>query len=338
VIELSVAEARRLNHHYIGTEHLLLGLVRESEGIAAGVLESLGVQLDQVRSEVIRTLNQSAASSQSFQRRQRARPVAPRGLEPVPEDWERALAIVAHPDDLEFGASSAVAKWTAAGKQVAYLLASRGEAGIDSLAPEQAAPLREAEERESGRLVGVETVEFLGHRDGVIEHGLGLRRDLARAIRRQRPEAIITVDFELTWPGGKLNQADHRSVGLEACDAARDAGNRWIFPELGEEGLETWSGTRWILVSGVAQPTHACDVGDDLSSHLDADAASQQIVELGQDERREDTRVVTVDRRERSRVVVLQAVVVRQQSAGVDEDQSSPNPSRSSSTLPARFP
>src|SRR5438552_5397544 len=88
VIELAVDEARRLNHHYIGTEHLLLGLVRESEGIAAGVLESLGVQLDQVRSEVIRTLNQSAASSQSFQRRQRARPVAPRRLEPVPEDWE----------------------------------------------------------------------------------------------------------------------------------------------------------------------------------------------------------------------------------------------------------
>src|SRR5205085_1735966 len=64
VIELSVDEARRLNHHYIGTEHLLLGLVREGEGIAAGVLESLGVSLDKVRSQVIYVLNQSAAYQQ----------------------------------------------------------------------------------------------------------------------------------------------------------------------------------------------------------------------------------------------------------------------------------
>src|SRR5437867_7882906 len=64
VIELAVDEARRLNHHYIGTERLLLGLVREGEGIAAGVLESLGVSLDKVRSQVIYVLNQSAAYQQ----------------------------------------------------------------------------------------------------------------------------------------------------------------------------------------------------------------------------------------------------------------------------------
>ncbi|MCX6023988.1 MAG: ATP-dependent Clp protease ATP-binding subunit [Chloroflexi bacterium] len=59
VIELAVDEARRLNHHYIGTEHLLLGLVREGEGIAAGVLESLGVSLEKVRAETQRILSQS---------------------------------------------------------------------------------------------------------------------------------------------------------------------------------------------------------------------------------------------------------------------------------------
>ncbi len=59
VNELAVDEARRLGHHYIGTEHLLLGLVREGEGIAAGVLESLGVSLDKVRAEVTRILSQS---------------------------------------------------------------------------------------------------------------------------------------------------------------------------------------------------------------------------------------------------------------------------------------
>ena len=60
VIELAVDEARRLNHHYIGTEHLLLGLVREGEGIAAGVLESLGVKLEKVRTQIIQVLNEES--------------------------------------------------------------------------------------------------------------------------------------------------------------------------------------------------------------------------------------------------------------------------------------
>jgi ATP-dependent Clp protease ATP-binding subunit ClpC len=65
VIELAVDEARRLNHHYIGTEHLLLGLVREGEGIAAGVLESLGVNLERVRAETTRILSQSMPQGQA---------------------------------------------------------------------------------------------------------------------------------------------------------------------------------------------------------------------------------------------------------------------------------
>src|SRR5579885_440823 len=75
VIELSVDQARRLNHHYIGTEHLLLGLVREGEGIAAGVLESLGVSLDKVRSQVSYVLNQAQAYSQQEQRHTSKTPV-----------------------------------------------------------------------------------------------------------------------------------------------------------------------------------------------------------------------------------------------------------------------
>jgi ATP-dependent Clp protease ATP-binding subunit ClpC len=63
VIELAIDEARRLGHNYIGTEHLLLGLVREGEGIAAGVLESLGVNLDKVRHQVIHVLSQSSSTA-----------------------------------------------------------------------------------------------------------------------------------------------------------------------------------------------------------------------------------------------------------------------------------
>ena len=189
-------------------------------------------------------------------------------LEHLPEDWDRALAIAAHPDDLEYAASCAVARWTAAGKHVAYVLATRGEAGIDAWPPERTGPIREAEERESARLVGVETLEFLDYRDGVVEHGLPLRRDLAAAIRRHRPEAIVTPHFGLAWPGDALNQSDHRAVGLAACDAARDAGNRWMFPELIEAGLEPWGGVRYVFVNGGPDPTHACDVGAGLEAGI----------------------------------------------------------------------
>lgn len=67
VIELAVDEARRLNHHYIGTEHLLLGLVREGEGIAAGVLESLGVNLEKVRAQVMQVVSQNQGYQQTKQ-------------------------------------------------------------------------------------------------------------------------------------------------------------------------------------------------------------------------------------------------------------------------------
>src|SRR3954451_16679656 len=103
-------------------------------------------------------------------------------LEPVDESWSSALAVVAHPDDLEYGAAAAVARWTGQGKRVTYCLATSGEAGIDAIPPENAGPLREAEERAGAALVGVQVVEFLGFPDGMLEYGLGLRREIARAV------------------------------------------------------------------------------------------------------------------------------------------------------------
>jgi LmbE family N-acetylglucosaminyl deacetylase len=181
-------------------------------------------------------------------------------LPALPENWERALAVAAHPDDIEYGAASAVARWTAAGKQVSYLLVTRGEAGIDGMAPELAGPLREQEERAGARQVGVQDVEFLDYRDGVVEYGLALRRDIARAIRRHRPQVVLTGDFAIRMVGGMTNQADHRAVGLAALDAARDAGNRWILPELQAEGLEPWGGVRYVCLAGAERPTHGVDI------------------------------------------------------------------------------
>jgi len=203
-------------------------------------------------------------------------------LAPMPTDWQRALAIVAHPDDLEYGAAGAVAVWNEAGRDVAYLLATRGEAGIDGMAPAEAATVREAEQRASAAEVGVDTVEFLdGHRDGVVEYGVVLRQDLAAAIRRHRPELVVTFNHHDYWGHGTWNSADHRAVGRAVLDATADAGNRWIFPDAGEP----WT-VRWIAVAGSPNPTHAVDIAATFDRAVASLAAHRAYLEaLGQDAR-----------------------------------------------------
>lgn len=183
---------------------------------------------------------------------------------PMPDDWQRALVVAAHPDDIEYGMAAAVAVWTAAGKEVHYLLATRGEAGMAGVRPEDAGPLREEEERRSAAVVGVTEVEFLDHRDGVLVAGPELRRDLAAAIRRHRPEMVVTGFFGATWtpPGvspAYVNSADHRALGQSVIDAVADAGNEWIFPDITEP---RWGGVRYIAVGELADPPHEVDVSD----------------------------------------------------------------------------
>ena len=180
-------------------------------------------------------------------------------LPPFPADaFERVLCVVAHPDDVEYGTSAAVAAWTSQGIDVAYLLLTRGEAGMDASPPERTAQLRVRAQVAASAAVGVSEVEFLDHPVGVLVYSLGLRRDIARAIRRFRPDAVLVGSWEVEFVAG-LNQADHRVAGLAAVDALRDAGNRWVFPELLDEGLEPWS-ARWLLVGGDDAPTHGVDV------------------------------------------------------------------------------
>ncbi|MGW1093885.1 PIG-L deacetylase family protein [Streptomyces sp. NPDC002596] len=188
-------------------------------------------------------------------------------LEPMPDDWSRALAVVAHPDDMEFGSSGAVAAWTASGKSVAYVLVTHGEAGIDNMSPAESAKVRADEQLASARIVGAAPVEFLDHPDGSVEHGLPLRRDIAAAIRRHRPELVITCNHHDRAIGGGWNMADHRNTGRAVLDAVGDAGNRWIFPDL---GLEPWAGVRYVAIASSPVPTHAADVG----GHLDSAVAS----------------------------------------------------------------
>jgi LmbE family N-acetylglucosaminyl deacetylase len=178
-------------------------------------------------------------------------------LELFDGDVGRVLAIVAHPDDLEYGAAAAVARWTDAGHEVVYLLATRGEAGIDGIPPQECGPLREEEQRRSAAVVGVDVVEFLDHADGVLEYGPPLRRDVASAVRRHRPDTVVTINHREDWGApGALNSADHRALGLAVLDGVADAGNRWIFPEEGGPAHRT----RRVMVASSPRSTHAIDV------------------------------------------------------------------------------
>ena len=205
-------------------------------------------------------------------------------LQPLDENWQTALAVVAHPDDLEYGAASAISKWTSEGKKVVYLLATRGEAGRDGMDPEETARVRVQEEINGAAVVGVGTVEFLDHTDGIVEYGPALRRDIARSIRAHKPDIVITINFDLRFSQGAANQADHRAVGLAALDASRDAGNRWIFSELLDEGLEPWNGVKALLVNASPNPTHAVDVGDHIYKGVESLEKHAKYIEgLGSD-------------------------------------------------------
>ncbi|WP_435735777.1 PIG-L deacetylase family protein [Cellulosimicrobium sp. PMB13] len=198
-------------------------------------------------------------------------PQDPAPLAALPEDWSTALAVVAHPDDMEFGAAAAVARWTGQGKRVVYCMVTSGEAGIDGMDPDVARGVREAEQVESARLVGVDDVDFLGLPDGVLEYGVPLRREIARAVRRHRPDVVITGNHHDAFPNGVPNQADHVATGRAVLDAVRDAGNRWIFrDQVEDEGLEPWGGVGQVWVAGSPAATHAVDV----SATFDAGVAS----------------------------------------------------------------
>lgn len=200
-------------------------------------------------------------------------------LEALPEDWSRALAVVAHPDDMEYGAGAAVARWTGQGKEIAYCMVTSGEAGIDGLHPSECGPAREAEQLAACAAVGVETCDFLRLPDGVLEYGVPLRRAIAEVVRRHRPEIVLTINFRDTFGGANLNQADHIAVGKAVLDAVRDAGNRWIFPEQLEGGLEPWDGVRAVWAGGSPQSTHFVDITDSFEAGVASLAAHRVYID-----------------------------------------------------------
>ena len=163
-------------------------------------------------------------------------------LQPVPEDWTTALAVIAHPDDMEYGAAAAVARWTALGKRVVYILVTDGEAGIATMSPAEVGPLRRAEQIAACQEVCVDSVEFLGLADGLVTEGLALRQRLCAVIRQHRPDVVLSINFRDSWGGPSWNHADHRAVGRALLDAVRDSANPWVFPDAGTP----WPNVRFV--------------------------------------------------------------------------------------------
>ena len=195
---------------------------------------------------------------------------APAPLEPLREDWERMLCVVAHPDDMEFGAAAAVARWTGQGKWVGYCMVTSGEAGIDGMEPDECRRVREAEEIESARIVGVDNVDFLEQPDGVLEYGVPLRRAICASVRRHRPDIVVTGNFRDTWGGQNLNQADHIATGRAVVDAVRDAGNRWVFNDQLTDGLEPWGGVKQVWAFGSPQSGHGVDTTETFDAGVES--------------------------------------------------------------------
>ncbi len=156
---------------------------------------------------------------------------------------ERALVMVAHPDDIEFGMAGTVARWTEAGSHVTYCLITDGAAGSDDpgISRAELATLRQVEQRAAAEAVGVKEVIFLGHPDGMIVPSLDLRRELVRVIRHVKPDTLVTMDPTMIFMPDNtyINHPDHRYACQTVVDAVFPAaGNRKYFEELLEEGLE----------------------------------------------------------------------------------------------------
>ncbi len=140
-------------------------------------------------------------------------------LTPFPDDWARMAVLVAHPDDIEYGLAAAVARWTGEGRDVRYLLATRGEVGIEGLPPQEAGPLREAEQRRSAARVGVEHVDFLGFPDSELRNTPELREAVLRAVQEVAPDVVVVGYYGPAWGPGQPNQSDHMELGRAVAEA-----------------------------------------------------------------------------------------------------------------------
>ena len=186
---------------------------------------------------------------------------------------DRVLVVMAHPDDVDFGAGGTVRAWTAAGIEVTYCLVTNGDAGgFDPAVPRSEIPgIRQAEQRAAGAAVGVTDVRFLGYRDGELTVSHELRRDISRVIRQVRPQRMLIQSPDRNWNRIQASHPDHLAAGDAAIQAVYpDARNPFAHPSLLlDEGLEEWAVPEvWVIASPT--PNHWVDITDVFADKLAA--------------------------------------------------------------------
>jgi LmbE family N-acetylglucosaminyl deacetylase len=163
-----------------------------------------------------------------------------------PENWEtpqKILVVLAHPDDPEFFCGASIARWTSAGHNVAYCLLTCGDKGTSdrSISPEELCAIRNREQASAAEILGVTEIRYLDYPDGYLVPDLNLRKDIARVIRQERPDVVVTCDpINLYIRDAYINHPDHRAAGQATLDAVfPTARDHLTFIELWRnEGLE----------------------------------------------------------------------------------------------------
>ncbi|GAA2171926.1 PIG-L family deacetylase [Arthrobacter parietis] len=191
-----------------------------------------------------------------------------------PEDGvSRVLCFVAHPDDIDFGAAGTVAQWTAAGVVVEYCIMTDGDAGgfSDEHRPD-IVDRRRQEQRAAARLVGVETVHFLGYRDGYLEPSLELVAGVVELIRSVRPHIVLSMHPERNWERIQKSHPDHLACGEAVTRAIYPAvENPYAFPDLAARGLDAYR-VPWLWFFGgpTQLENHFVDVTDHVEDKMRA--------------------------------------------------------------------
>lgn len=185
----------------------------------------------------------------------------------------RVLAVLAHPDDVDFGAGGTVALLTAAGIEVTYCIITDGDAGgfDPAVARSEIPTIRRAEQRAAGKVLGVDDIRFLGYRDGELTVTHDLRRDISRVIRQVRPDRMIIQSPDRNWNRLPASHPDHLAAGEAAIQAVYpDARNPFAHTSLlQDEGLDAWTVPEvWVMATST--PNHWVDITDTFDLKIDA--------------------------------------------------------------------
>ena len=195
------------------------------------------------------------------------------GIDGVDKDFSRGMVVVAHADDAEFGCSGTVAKLCAAGWEMVYVMCTDGSKGSSDreITQRQLASIRRKEQQNAGKTLGLKDVVFLDYEDSMLQPTLALRKDIAREIRRYKPDVLITMYPMRNLDGGwGVGHPDHMAAGEAALQAVfPTARDHMTFPDLLEAGFEPHKVAEvWII--GHPAP----DLYVDVTQHMDTSVAA----------------------------------------------------------------